>query len=279
MTLTRPVANFGVAITSGRPGIEPRIVVGGDESHLVGYPGLPVDINPYTSRFGDDVRVAAAIRPAPGTYDVVFDTAGRPGPFTFRYWVDDVSPPTLRLATPRPKQGGTAVVVARDASSGVDPASIAVRVDSARIKARYDQRTSRITFSLGGLNRGPHRLVVTAADYEETKNMENVPLILPNTAVLQLVEVAANGVRELVALGLDEPEVRLLLRTRLAAPCVAAEARPEPRPFGPHHERDRKRQQNDREHAHALILAPRPNSSRRVEGTTRIGRSGSPVGG
>ena len=35
------------------------------------------------------------------------------------------------------------------------------------------------------MGRGTHRLVFSAADYQELKNMENVPLILPNTRVFR----------------------------------------------------------------------------------------------
>jgi hypothetical protein len=35
-----------------------------------------------------------------------------------------------------------------------------------------------------GLKRGSHRLRVQASDYQESRNMENVPPILPNTRVL-----------------------------------------------------------------------------------------------
>ena len=46
--LTKPVANFGVAVVSGRA--VPHVVYAGDENHLVGYPGLPQSINPYVDR-------------------------------------------------------------------------------------------------------------------------------------------------------------------------------------------------------------------------------------
>ena len=39
------------------------------------------------------------VLPAPGLYDVVFDTprTGRSGGFRFRFWLGDVSPPTVRV--------------------------------------------------------------------------------------------------------------------------------------------------------------------------------------
>jgi hypothetical protein len=49
------------------------------------------------------------------------------------------------------------------------------------------QRTKQIagtqTFFVSGVRRGRHTLQVTAADYQELKNNENVTRILPNTRV------------------------------------------------------------------------------------------------
>src|SRR5581483_9537744 len=96
--ITRRVANFGVAVTSGKA--VPHVVYAGDENHLTGYAGLPRALNPYTAGFGDARPIAGAILPLPGLYDIVFDTRSvtAAGPFTFRYWVNDTTPPRLRLA-------------------------------------------------------------------------------------------------------------------------------------------------------------------------------------
>ena len=44
----------------------------------------------------------AVIAPASRSYDVVFDTSSRntAGPFTFRLWINDVTPPSAKLLTP-----------------------------------------------------------------------------------------------------------------------------------------------------------------------------------
>jgi hypothetical protein len=42
-----------------------------------------------------------------------------------------------------------------------------------------------VTLNVMGLSPGRHRLLFEASDYQETKNMENVPPILPNTASLR----------------------------------------------------------------------------------------------
>ncbi len=185
VTVAEPVANFGVAILSGPPGIEPRIVYAGDEAHLVGWTALPLHLNPYTRRWGERIRVAGAIRPAAGAYDVVFDTSGTAGTFTFRYWIDDVTPPRVRLLTPRARAEGKLRFTASDAGAGVDPASVVLRVDGRLRPTDWDARRRQIVAPLAGLRPGKHRLVVLVSDYQESKNMENVPPILPNTATLR----------------------------------------------------------------------------------------------
>ena len=84
VTITRPIANFGVAVVSGKA--VPHVVYAGDENHLVGYPGLPEVLNPYFRSFGESRPVAGAVLPGPGKYDIVFDTrsAAAAGKFEFR---------------------------------------------------------------------------------------------------------------------------------------------------------------------------------------------------
>ena len=102
VTLSRPARNFGVVITRHGPGvsIEPRIVLAGDERRLAGYAALPYNLNPYLRTFQEPVLAAGVILPAAGSYDVVFDSrsAARAGSFSFRYWLNDRTPPTARLA-------------------------------------------------------------------------------------------------------------------------------------------------------------------------------------
>jgi hypothetical protein len=118
------------------------------------------------------------VLPAPGLYDIVFDTrsAATAGRFTFRWWVNDVTPPRLRLVSTRK----AIVVSATDAGSGVDPSSIVVRVDGQAASTTYVDGRLTITAA-----KGRHHLVLRVADYQETKNMEDVAPILPNTATLR----------------------------------------------------------------------------------------------
>src|SRR5205085_1618545 len=185
--IRRPVANFGVAVLGEAPGVrvQPRVVVAGDENRLLGQAGLPIDLNPYLPQLDQPDPVAGGIRPAAGSYDVVFDTASRvqAGRFRFRFWVGDTTPPTVRLRSRRVR--GVLRLTVADAGSGVDPRLVVVQVDGHKRPFRYDRSASRLLVGLGGLGRGRHRLYVRASDFQEAKNMENVGPILPNTRVLR----------------------------------------------------------------------------------------------
>ena len=179
--LTRPAANFGAVVVSHAPGVtvEPRVVFAGDENRLVGYTGLPGNLNPYQS-FGLLEPVVGAVLPAPGSYDLVFDTptASAAGRFSFRFWIGDTTPPTVRFLG---RRGSTLVLSVRDAGSGVDPSSLSATVDGRTRHVRWTG--TRALVVAGALARGSHRIVLTVSDYQEAKNMEDVGPILPNTRV------------------------------------------------------------------------------------------------
>jgi subtilisin family serine protease len=181
--IARPVANAGVVVTQlGRgSNVEPRVVAGLDENRLTGYAGLPVNHNPYMDEFREPLRAAAVLFPARGEYAVVFDSPERAGAgaFTFRHWVHDVTPPTVRLRTKAVARGNPVLVAATDAGAGVYPDSIRVTVDgSAR---PWTIRRGVISIPTGGLSPGAHGLRVRVSDFQESKNTENVARILPNT--------------------------------------------------------------------------------------------------
>jgi len=185
VTLVRPVANFGVVITRLGPGakIEPRIVRAGDENRLLGFAALPFDLNPYLRSFQEPVLAAGAIEPPAGAYDVVFDGA-RAGSFTFRFWIADTTRPSVTLLRRTVARGTPLVVRVTDSGSGVYPRSLAVEVDGEerRVKLASD---GTVRLATGGLSRGRHALRVQASDVQESRNMENVAAILPNTRVLR----------------------------------------------------------------------------------------------
>jgi subtilisin family serine protease len=178
--LTTNVANIGARVVSQSPGVkvQPRLVRDGDENRVAGYTGLPRDLNPYRDLYGRSVPVVGAILPGRGTYDVVFDTASKAeaGKFVFRFWVNDVTPPTLKLIG---YKGGKVTLAVTDAGSGVDPASLVATVDGVRHDVVL--RSGRAVIASGTLARGNHKVVLVASDFQESKNMEDVARILPNT--------------------------------------------------------------------------------------------------
>jgi subtilisin family serine protease len=181
--LTRPVANFGVVVVSQARGVhvQPRVVRAGDENRLTGYAGLPLNLNPYLPRYDQLSPAAGAVRPDPGSYDIVFDTPNRraAGKFTFRFWINDTTPPRVRLLTRTVREGGLVRLRITDAGSGVDPRSRHATIDGHDVGVGFAHGRARISTLL--LSRGRHRLVFRISDYQEAKNMENAGPILPNT--------------------------------------------------------------------------------------------------
>jgi subtilisin family serine protease len=169
-------ANIGAVVLSGRA--VPHFVYDREEDHLVGYAGLPIDLNPYRSTYGRTVRVAGAVLPGPGSYDLVLDSKSKAdaGPFTFHWWLNDVTPPRLKLV----QAPGAIAVRATDAGSGVDPSSVVASLDGKPVAVTYAAGSIRIKATPGR-----HAVSLQVSDYQENKNMEDVAPILPNTAFLR----------------------------------------------------------------------------------------------
>ena len=165
-------ANFGVVVLTGKA--SPHVTFADSEERLAGYVALPFDLNPYRKSYGASVPIAGVEFPATGPYDIVFDTrsASQAGPFTFRYWVNDVTPPKLKVRLVK----RVLVITSSDAGSGVDASTFAVTLDGRAVNTRGGTVVKLRT------TKGRHTIVVRASDYQEAKNMENVPPILPNTA-------------------------------------------------------------------------------------------------
>jgi subtilisin family serine protease len=184
-TLRRRVANFGVVVVrhAARAHVSPRLVAGNDENRVVGYTGIPANLNPY-QEFGRAVPAVGAVLPDPGVYDFVFDTPTdkTPGAFSFRFWVNDTTPPSIRLLDRKAVIGQPIRFAIRDSGSGVDPASLNAKVGSVRVRFTYSHGVLSIPTASFGT--GPRHVTVTASDYQETKNMEDVGPVLPNTRVL-----------------------------------------------------------------------------------------------
>jgi hypothetical protein len=184
--LMRRVANFGVVVVASGRGVRvsPRLVAGDDENRLVGYTGLPTSLNPY-QQFARPEPVVADVLPDPGTYDFVFDTptGAKPGAFTFRFWVNDTAPPSIKLLGRTTIAGRLVRFAVRDAGSGVDRRSLRVEIGGKPFPF-FTYAHGVLSIRTKGLQVGRQFLTVTASDNQETKNMEDVGPVLPNTRVL-----------------------------------------------------------------------------------------------
>jgi hypothetical protein len=67
----------------------------------------------------------------------------------------------------------------QDRGSGVDPSSLHATVDGRLQAVSFSRGLARV--SLAGLAAGRRTLIFKAADFQETKNMEDVGPVLPNT--------------------------------------------------------------------------------------------------
>jgi hypothetical protein len=164
--------------------VEPRVVRAGDENRLTGYPALPFNLNPYVVDFGRATLSAGAIAPLVGAYDIVFDsaTAAGAGAFTFRLWVNDVTPPSATLLTASVKRGRAIRIRLFDKGSGIDPSSVSATIGGKEVAVAIVGGVARLDTSK--LNPGRPLLRFQVSDHQETRNMENVGPILPNTRIL-----------------------------------------------------------------------------------------------
>jgi subtilisin family serine protease len=189
--LGRAVANFGVAVVGRGPGVtvEPRIVRDHDENRLLGPAALPLVTNPYLASFFEPILSAAALLPEPGTYSIVFDTPSSraAGRFTFRFWVDDTTPPRAQLLS-RTARGGRILARVTDSGSGINPAAIRYSLDGGPLRTgRFDPRRDVAVLDVSRARQGRHRLLLQVSDRQEAKNNENVAEILPNTRVVETI--------------------------------------------------------------------------------------------
>jgi hypothetical protein len=178
--LTRAAENFGVRIVTqgAKVKVTPLVVRDGDENRLTGYVGFPGNLNPYLNTIDQAQPVAGAILPGRGTYGVVFDSLSKAtaGKFTFRFWINDVTPPTVKLLG---YAGGVVRLSASDAGAGVDGTSLDAYIDDKAADATFSKGVASVR--TGTLAAGKHTVELFASDYQEDKNMEDVLRILPNT--------------------------------------------------------------------------------------------------
>ena len=197
-SINQPVANIGVAIEGSSAGssIDPWFLGSPNERDVQGYAGTPVNVNELMYDFSTDIGAAGASFPKVQRFYVSVDSGSDafthralPGRYVLRSWVNDVRPPQIRLLTKR-VTAGRPTIVARvtDKGAGVDPLSLVIAYRGVLVGAVvYDPTTGTAVFPLprqaSKIPKGHTRAVISAADYQESKNVDSVGAdILPNTA-------------------------------------------------------------------------------------------------
>jgi hypothetical protein len=208
-SIDKPVANLGVAVESATAGalIHPWFLGSPDEQDVQGYAGTPVNVNNLMADFSVDLGTAGASFPKVQHFYVAVDSGEDPfthrplpGRYVLRSWVNDVRPPTIRLLTRRVAIGRPTIVArVTDAGAGVDPLSLVIAYRNVLVGAAlYDPGSGVALFPLpraaARIPAGRTRAVLTAADFQEAKNVDSVGNdILPNTAFRRVAIAGVSG--------------------------------------------------------------------------------------
>ena len=195
--VAKPAANAGVSVIQETRGarIDPWYLSAEDENTVQGYAGTPVDVNALTYDYLVAIGAAGVSFPRQQTFYVAVDSGtdrftGRsePGRYLLRSWVNDVTPPTVKLLTTRVSGGRPTIVLQTfDSQSGVDPLSLTIGYRGVLVGATsYDPVTGIGVFPLPQtapeLKPGSAQLRMVSSDFQEAKNIDTVgPSIMPNT--------------------------------------------------------------------------------------------------
>src|SRR5436190_7729437 len=211
-SVDRPAANAGVSVELASVGARPDPFYLGaqDESTVQGFAGTPVNVNGLMFDYLLPVGAAGSSFPRQQQFFVAVDSGHETftdrrlaGGYILRSWVNDVTPPTLRLLTTRVAAGRPTIVVrTRDSQSGVDPLSITIGYRRALVGAvAYDPVSGIAVIPLPRaaprLRPGTVPVGMESADFQETKNVDTVgSTIEPNTrfALGRLRVVAGSAV-------------------------------------------------------------------------------------
>ena len=189
------------ALLSSNAPIHPWFLGSLDENDVLGYAGIPVNVNGLMFDFLFNVGSAGGVFLPAGRYYVSVDSGRDPftgrslaGPYVLRSWIDDVRPPTVKLLTTRVSRGRPTVVArVRDDKSGVDPLSVYLLFGPLQIPATtFDPETGIAVFSLpreaDPLQQRREFGRIVASDFQETRNINTEGASpMPNTRVLGIV--------------------------------------------------------------------------------------------
>jgi hypothetical protein len=202
VVVTRPSPRLDASITallSSNQPIHPWFLGSLDENDVLGYAGIPVNVNGQLPDFLYSIGTAGGVFLPPGRYYVSVDSGrdlfnGRSlaGRYTLRSWVNDVRPPRVQVLT-RTLSAGRPTIVAKvtDAQSGVDPMALQLFFGPSTRRSSvgatlWDPATGIAAFSIPRealpLDAETQFMQVVASDYQESKNINtesDTPL--PNT--------------------------------------------------------------------------------------------------
>ncbi len=213
VVVVRPAPKLNASITallSSNQPIHPWFMGSLDENDVLGYAGIPVNVNGSLPDFLYSIGTAGGVFLPPGRYYVSVDSGrdlfnGRPlaGRYTLRSWVNDVRPPRVQIVT-RTLSSGRPTIVAKitDAKSGVDPLALQLFFGPSTRRTSvgatlFDPETGIASFSIPRealpLDPGTQFMQVVASDFQESKNINtDSDSPLPNTRFQGLRAEAVN---------------------------------------------------------------------------------------
>jgi len=226
---TRLNASITALLSSNQP-IHPWFLGSLDENDVLGYAGIPVNVNGQLPDFLYSIGAAGGVFLPPRRYYVSVDSGrdlftgrSQARPYVLRSWVNDVKPPVVKVLT-RTISSGRPTIVAKitDAKSGVDPHALQLffgpsgRGQSVGATI-FDPTTGIAAFSLpreaNPLQPGPQFMQIIASDYQEAKNINTESdSPLPNT---RFHGVRAEAVNRPTVIWITPEKGRCLARQRL----------------------------------------------------------------
>jgi minor extracellular serine protease Vpr len=208
-SIDKPVANLGVAVEAAQSGslVDPWFLGSPNERDVQGYAGTPVNANQLMFDYHVDIGAAGASFPKVQRFWIAVDSSSDPfthrplpGAYILRSWVNDVTPPKIRLLTRRVAVGRPTIVArVTDRGAGVDPLSLVIGYRGVLVGAVvYDPISGIALFPLpkaaAKIPKGRTRMVVSASDFQETKNVDSLGSeILPNTSFRRVKITAVSG--------------------------------------------------------------------------------------
>lgn len=201
VVVVRPAPKIATSIESllsSNAPIHPWFLGSLDENDVLGYAGIPVNVNGLMPDFLFSIGASGGVFLPPGRYYVAVDSGRDPftgrslaAPYTLRSWVNDVKPPVVRLLTSKLSAGRpTIVALVTDAKSGVDSLSLQLffgnQLGSSVPATSFDPATGIATFSIpreaNTLQPGPGFMRIVASDWQEAKNINTESMSpMPNT--------------------------------------------------------------------------------------------------